>query len=84
MSDNKKTKADIEGRINACQQELRAYDYAARKVAFEAARVIKAFHPEIELPMLEKYAEIEAVADERRAEIRALEAELEDAEDERI
>ncbi len=82
--ENKKTRSEIEGRINACNQELCTYDYAARKVAFETARTLKKLFPDEALPMFEKYKEIEANAEERRKEIRELEKELETAKDERV
>ena len=80
----KKTKTEIDGRINACQQELQQYDYAARKVVFELAAKLKELNPDVELPIYEKYKNIEALAEERRAEIRELEKQMELAEDERI
>lgn len=80
----KKTKTEIDGRINACQQELQQYDYAARKVVFELAAKLKELNPDVELPIYEKYKNIEAMAEERRAEIRELEKQMELAEDERI
>lgn len=79
-----KTKTEIDGRINACQQELQQYDYAARKVVFELAAKLKELNPNIELPVYEKYKAVEANAEERRAEIRELEKERELAKDERI
>lgn len=78
----KKTKTEIDGRINACQQELQQYDYAARKVVFELAAKLKELHPDVDLPVYEKYKNIEATAEERRNEIRELEKERELAEDE--
>lgn len=80
----KKTKTEIDGRINACQQELQQYDYAARKVVFELAAKLKELYPDVDLPAYDKYKNIEAVAEERRVEIRELEKERELAEDERI
>ena len=79
-----KTKTEIDGRINACKQELQQYDYAARKVVFEVAAKLKELNPNVELPMYEKYKDIEANAEARRTEIRELEKERELAEDERI
>ena len=79
-----KTKTEIDGRINACQQELQQYDYAARKVVFELAAKLKELHPNVDFPIYEKYKDIEANAEERRAEIRELEKARETAEDERI
>ncbi len=77
-----KTKSEIEARLNACHQELAAYDYTARKILWElVGKVRELLPPEAELPMADKYAAIEATAEERRQEIRDLEAELPDAPD---
>lgn len=51
---------------------------------FEIAAKLKELHPDVDLPVYEKYKDIEANAEERRAEIRELEKERETTEDERI
>lgn len=51
-------------------------------MVFELATKLKELHPDIDLPVYEKYKSIEATAEERRNEIRELEKELEVAEDE--
>ena len=50
----------------------------------EVAAKLKELNPNVELPMYEKYKDIEANAEARRTEIRELEKERELAEDERI
>ena len=84
MEEKKKTKSEIECRLNACHQELAAYDYSARKVIWELARKFRELFPDVDLPMFDKYEAIEQTADERRAEIRELEKERKLAKDERI
>ena len=84
MDGKKKTKSEIECRLNACHQELAAYDYSARKVTWELARKFRELFQDVDLPMFDKYEAIEQTADERRAEIRELEKERELAKDERI
>ena len=84
MEEKKKTKSEIECRLNACHQELAAYDYSARKVIWELARTFRELFPDVDLPMFDKYEAIEQTADERRAEIRELEKERKLAKDERI
>lgn len=79
MDGKKKTKSEIECRLNACHQELAAYDYSARKVTWELARKFRELFQDVDLPMFDKYEAIEQTADERRQEIRKLEAELKDA-----
>lgn len=74
-------KSEILSRITQCNYELAANDYARCKVAMEAIRLIKQVHPGVETPVYDHYAEMEAVAEQRRAEIRELEAQLPDAED---
>lgn len=44
-------------------------DYAARKVAFEVASVIKAMHPEANMPEFDKYIAMEEQAQQFRARI---------------
>lgn len=77
-------RSKIEERISACRQELQAYDYTARKVTYEIAKFIQTLYPDQDFPMLRKYAEIEANAEQRREEIRNLEKQLENAEDDTI
>lgn len=77
-------KSEIQSRINACYNELQQHDYTGRKVAFELAAAFKSKFPDVELPAFEQYQTQEKTAEERRAEIRELEKERENAEDERI
>ena len=74
-------KSEILARINACEQELKALDYARCKVAMEVAAKIKVLFPNESLPEYEKYREREATAQQRRAEIDTLREQLPDAED---
>lgn len=69
---------EIIARINACNNELQQRDYTARKVAFEVAKKFKELHPEVNMPILDKYLAGELIADERRKEIDALQKQLEE------
>ena len=69
---------EILARINACNNELQQRDYTARKVAFEVAKKFKELHPEVNMPILDKYLAGELIADERRKEIDALQKQLEE------
>jgi len=69
---------EIIARINACNNELQQRDYTARKVAFEVAKKFKELHPEVDMPILDKYLAGELIADERRKEIDALQKQLEE------
>lgn len=68
---------EIIARINACNNELQQRDYTARKVAFEVAKKFKELHPEVNMPILDKYLAGELIADERRKEIDELQKQLE-------
>ena len=74
-------KSEIISRINACEQELAALDYARCKVAMELAEKLKVKFPDLSLPEYEKYAAREEAAKARRAEIDNLRAQLPTAED---
>lgn len=65
--------SEAEQRINALKQLLAAHDDRGRKLAFEAAKEIKARFPEADMPYLAKYVEAEEQAEEWRKEIRELE-----------
>ncbi len=69
-------RSEIQGRINACNNELQQCDYTGRKVAFEVAKAFKVLHPDVNMPVLDQYIEGEAEADARRAEIAELQAKL--------
>lgn len=64
--------SEINSRINACEQELKAIDYARCKVAMECAEKIKALYPNESMPEYEKYQAREETAKLRRAEIDVL------------
>lgn len=64
--------SEINSRINACEQELKALDYARCKVAMECAAKIKALYPNEPMPEYEKYQAREETAKLRRAEIDVL------------
>lgn len=64
--------SEIESRINACEQELKALDYARCKVAMECAAKIKVLFPNESMPEYEKYQAREETAKLRRAEIDVL------------
>jgi len=74
-------KSEIESRINACEQELKALDYARCKVAMECAAKLKEKFPDLSMPEYEKYEAREAIAQQRREEIDELREQLPDAED---
>lgn len=73
MSEKMTEKARQE-EIAALRNLLMQNDYAARKIAFEAARTIKKLHPDEPMPELDKYIEMENKADQFRARINELEA----------
>ncbi len=62
-------------RINALKQMLAAHDDRGRKLAFEAAKEVKARFSDADMPYLEKYIQSETEAEEWRQEIRRLEQE---------
>lgn len=70
-------KSEIESRINACEQELAALDYARCKVAMEVGSKLKELHPDLSMPEYEKYQAREEVAKLRRAEIDELREKIE-------
>ena len=72
MPNTKMKLSEIESRINACEQELKALDYARCKVAMECAAKLKEKFPDLSMPEYEKYQAREAIAQERRAEIDVL------------
>jgi len=74
-------KSEIESRINACEQELKALDYARCKVAMECAAKLKEKFPDLSMPEYAKYEAREAIAQQRREEIDELREQLPDAED---
>lgn len=66
---NKMKLSEIESRINACEQELKALDYARCKVAMECAVKLKEKFPDLSMPEYEKYQACEVIAQQRREEI---------------
>ncbi len=68
------TRKEIEEEICALKNLLSQNDYTSRKVAFEVARIVRELHPEVEMPVLEQYIEMEDKADQFRARIEELQA----------
>lgn len=69
----KMTRDEIQNEINICRNVLQQHDYTARKVAFEVAKKFKELHPDVEMPVLEKYLATESKAEILRARIDELE-----------
>lgn len=67
------TRDEIQNEINICRNVLQQHDYTARKVAFEVSKKFKELHPDVEMPMLEKYLATESKAEILRARIDELE-----------
>lgn len=57
--------AEKAGLLNLLTQK----DYAARKVAFEVAGIIKQMHPEVQMPFFDKYIAMENQAQQFRTRI---------------
>lgn len=73
------TKNEILNEINICNNILEQHDYAARKVAFECAEKLKELHPDLEMPVYEKYKDMEAEAKQLRLRIDELRELLDNA-----
>ena len=71
-------RSEIESRILACKFELQEFDYISRKIVFEIGSALKEIYPDINLPLFDKYQDIEVNANLRREEIRDLEKKLKD------
>ena len=71
------TRDEIENEINQCRNILEQHDYIARKVAFEVAKKFKEAFPDVEMPVFDKYKEIEEKASLLRERIENLQKELE-------
>lgn len=67
------TRDEIQNEINICRNVLQQHDYTARKVAFEVSKKFKELHPDVEMPVLEKYLATESKAEILRARIDELE-----------
>lgn len=66
ITQERQEQEEKEAKIAESQILLRQMDYSARKVAFEVAAILKQLHPEIPMPIYEKYKESEAKAQEWR------------------
>lgn len=73
------TKDEIINEINICENILQQHDYIARKVAYEVAEKLKELHPDLSMPVYEKYRDMEEEAKQLRARISELRELLDNA-----
>lgn len=73
------TKDEIINEINICENILQQHDYTARKVAYEVAEKLKELHPDLSMPVYEKYKDMEEEAKQLRARISELRELLDNA-----
>lgn len=73
------TKDEIINEINICENILQQHDYTARKVAYEVAEKLKELHPDLSMPVYEKYKDMEEEAKRLRARISELRELLDNA-----